>query len=121
MTPNHAIGYYHSPIGWIEVQSTTHAVISIAFRDEHSDNRIPSGETPAVITEMIDHMKDYFAGSRAPFSIAYTLSGTAFQQCVWQAIRAIPFGETRSYSELASTIGRPKATRAVGAACGTDS
>jgi len=60
----------------------------------------------------------YLKGSRAAFSLALDLIGTPFQRSVWQALTAIPYGETRSYADIAKAIGRPTAVRAVGAANG---
>ncbi|APW46993.1 methylated-DNA--[protein]-cysteine S-methyltransferase [Rhodoferax antarcticus] len=61
----------------------------------------------------------YFAGQRNQFDLPLSLAtGTAFQQAVWQALLAIPFGSTCSYGQLASRIGKPSAARAMGAAVG---
>ncbi|HEU5141259.1 MAG TPA: methylated-DNA--[protein]-cysteine S-methyltransferase [Bacillales bacterium] len=59
-------------------------------------------------------LQEYFYGDRREFDLPVELNGTPFQQQAWQALREIPYGETRSYSEMASSIGRPKAVRAVG-------
>lgn len=63
-------------------------------------------------------MKEYFAGTRNQFELELDFAGTDFQKQVWQALLTIPFGETRSYSQIAEQIGNPKAVRAVGAANG---
>src|SRR5215831_1527716 len=57
---------------------------------------------------------EYFSGRRKSFELPLAAAGTPFQQTVWKALREIPYGETISYSELATRIGRPKAARAVG-------
>jgi methylated-DNA-[protein]-cysteine S-methyltransferase len=62
----------------------------------------------------------YLAGELREFSIAVAPQGTPFQQQVWQALQTIPYGETASYSDIATRIGRPKAVRAVGAANGAN-
>lgn len=62
-------------------------------------------------------MAEYFQGRRREFDLPLDPQGTAFQRTVWAALREIPYGETRSYGELAAMIGRPKAARAVGMAC----
>jgi methylated-DNA-[protein]-cysteine S-methyltransferase len=61
-------------------------------------------------------LSEYFAGERRVFDIALSLDGTVFQRRVWNALREIPFGETRSYGELAEQLGAPRSARAVGAA-----
>ena len=72
-------------------------------------------ETP-LIKEAMKQFEQYLAGERKEFDIAIKPQGTAFQQKVWEALRAIPYGETRSYKEIAMTIGNEKACRAVGMA-----
>jgi methylated-DNA-[protein]-cysteine S-methyltransferase len=63
-------------------------------------------------------LREYFAGERTEFELDLDLAGTPFQQRVWAELRRIPYGETISYAELADRIGRPTASRAVGAANG---
>jgi AraC family transcriptional regulator of adaptative response/methylated-DNA-[protein]-cysteine methyltransferase len=63
-------------------------------------------------------LTEYFDGTRRDFRTAITTAGTPFQREVWEALQEIPYGETRSYGELASALGRPKAVRAVGRANG---
>jgi methylated-DNA-[protein]-cysteine S-methyltransferase len=74
----------------------------------------------ALFAEVSKELRAYFAGELTEFTIAIKLSGTAFQKSVWQALSAIPYGETASYGELAKRIGFPSATRAVGAANGAN-
>ena len=71
-----------------------------------------------VLTAAATQLTEYFAGERTEFTLALDPVGTPFQQRVWNALRTIPFGETRTYSDIARQIGRPAATRAVGAANG---
>ena len=61
-------------------------------------------------------LREYFAGTRRTFDLPLAPRGTAFQQRVWAALRAIPYGETCTYGELAAAIGSPSASRAVGMA-----
>ena len=63
-------------------------------------------------------LNEYFAGNREQFELDLDFAGTPFQCKVWQALLTIPFGETRSYSQIATQVGSPKAVRAVGAANG---
>ncbi|HET9257347.1 MAG TPA: methylated-DNA--[protein]-cysteine S-methyltransferase [Pseudonocardiaceae bacterium] len=73
---------------------------------------------PAPFTEVIRQVDEYFATRRTAFDLPLALSGTPFQQKVWAALREIPYGETRSYGQLAERIGCPSAARAVGLANG---
>lgn len=79
-----------------------------------ADAREDAGRFTSVRAEL----EEYFAGERTAFDVPLAPRGTAFQQEVWRALTAIPYGETTTYSALAQTIGRPKAVRAVGAANG---
>ena len=74
----------------------------------------------AVTREAARQLDEYFAGERTAFTLPLLLEGTAFQKAVWQALTAIPYGETISYGCLARRIGTAKAARAVGAACGAN-
>ena len=69
-----------------------------------------------VLLQAERELEEYFAGRRTAFSVPLSMHGTPFQMEVWAALRAIPYGETRSYGELARRIGRPGACRAVGMA-----
>ena len=69
-----------------------------------------------VLLQAERELKEYFAGRRTAFSVPLSMHGTPFQMEVWAALRAIPYGETRSYAALAAQIGRPGACRAVGMA-----
>ncbi|MEE8118140.1 MAG: methylated-DNA--[protein]-cysteine S-methyltransferase [Gammaproteobacteria bacterium] len=65
-------------------------------------------------------LTEYFCGQRKEFDLPLIVRGSGFQQQVWSALQKIPFGETRSYGELATSIGRPTSSRAVGAANGSN-
>ena len=67
---------------------------------------------------VIDQLESYFAGERQSFDVPFEMRGTPFQKSVWQQLLTIPYGETRSYGQLAQQIGNPAASRAVGAANG---
>jgi methylated-DNA-[protein]-cysteine S-methyltransferase len=74
--------------------------------------------TARPFAEAMRQLREYFAGQRTVFQLPLRLQGTAFQREVWAALSAIPFGQTRTYGELAAALGRPRAARAVGAANG---
>jgi methylated-DNA-[protein]-cysteine S-methyltransferase len=71
-----------------------------------------------ILLETERQLHEYFAGARKQFELPLELWGSEFQKRVWRALKEIPFGETRSYLNVAKTIGSPKASRAVGAANG---
>ena len=71
-----------------------------------------------MLVEAERQLGEYFRGQRQGFSLTLDFAGTAFQRQVWTALLTIPFGETRSYAQIARQIGKPSATRAVGAANG---
>ncbi|MBI4873264.1 MAG: methylated-DNA--[protein]-cysteine S-methyltransferase [Acidobacteria bacterium] len=71
-----------------------------------------------LIRETARQLEEYFRGERRRFEIPLDLRGTPFQLKVWKALRAIPYGETRSYADIARAVGRPTASRAVGGANG---
>jgi methylated-DNA-[protein]-cysteine S-methyltransferase len=85
-----------------------------------SVGRVVCSEEPAPMRQAADELRRYFAGERVQFSCPLDLHGTPFQLAVWQELQHIPYGETRSYGDIAHAIGRPTASRAVGAANGAN-
>ena len=85
------------------------------FFDRKRAAGLKKAETP-LIQKAAAQVKEYFAGKRKQFKLPLAPHGTEFQQAVWRALQDIPYGETRSYKEIAAAIGRPKAVRAVGMA-----
>ena len=85
------------------------------FRDYNSIDNPPKECKPTLLLkECESELKAYFDGRLKKFSVPVSLHGTEFQKKVWYALQQIPYGETRSYSEIAKSIGSPKACRAVG-------
>ena len=74
----------------------------------------PATERSALAADLRDQLTEYFAGERRAFDLAVEVPGTPFQEAVWTRLVAIPYGETRSYADVAAEVGRPGATRAVG-------
>jgi len=74
----------------------------------------------ALFARLRDQLAQYFEGKRTAFDVTLAYPGTDFQRKVWQALRDIPYGQTRSYGEVARTVGKPGAARAVGAANGAN-
>jgi len=87
-------------------------------REPCTPGGIARSERQPVLLETERQLQEYFAGARHRFELELDFTGTDFQKQVWQALLTIPFGETRSYSQIAQQIGNPKAVRAVGAANG---
>ena len=91
------------------------SAITGLFFDRKRAAGVKKNETP-LIQKAAAQIKEYFEGSRKQFKLPLSMHGTEFQLAVWQALQKIPYGETRSYKEIAASIGRPKAVRAVGMA-----
>ncbi|WP_110665051.1 methylated-DNA--[protein]-cysteine S-methyltransferase [Salinicola halophilus] len=113
-----ALDYYQPAIdvwpGALEIQADTGGITRIAFV-----SRAPAVIRPSETTrECIRQLQAYFAGELQRFELPLAPRGTDFQQRVWHALATIPWGETRSYRELAVAIDRPTASRAVGMANG---
>ena len=112
----------NSPVGRLKLVATDDGLAAILWaKDRPSRVRLEiEAEDPRhpVITEAERQLGEYFAGRRKTFALPLDLAGTAFQRQVWNALLTIPFGETRSYGQIAKQIGKPTAMRAVGAANG---
>jgi O-6-methylguanine DNA methyltransferase len=83
-------------------------------------NQVIEGERIAPLQQAMDELRRYLNGERVQFTCPLDLYGTAFQIAVWEELFRIPYGETRTYAEIARAIGRPVAVRAVGAANGAN-
>ena len=109
-----------SPVGVLKLVAGDHGLAAILWEND-DPNRVRLGPLaedknhPALL-ETEHQLNEYFAGKRKKFSLKFDFVGTEFQKEVWKALAAIPFGETRSYGQVARQVGRPKAVRAVGAA-----
>ena len=105
---------YDTILGSVTFVEENGALVFITTRPYQSKEEIYQ-ETP-VIKEAFAQLSEYFSGKRKTFNLPLLLKGTDFQKQVWQALLKIPFGETRSYKQIAEAIGNPKAVRAVGMA-----
>ncbi|MDI3471232.1 MAG: Methylated-DNA--protein-cysteine methyltransferase [Pseudolabrys sp.] len=110
------------PVGNLKLVASEAGLAAVLWPGDDSKRvRLPALAPNAAHPVLLDaerQLRDYFAGRRRTFTVPLDMAGTPFQQAVWQALLTIPYGETRSYSELARQIGRPEASRAVGAANG---
>ena len=114
--------FMESPVGKLRLVANDKSLIAILWEND-DPRRVRLGETreddrQTLLVETERQLKEYFEGKREGFSIPLEMRGTPFQLSVWEALLAIPFGETRSYGQLAKQLGRPTAMRAVGAANG---
>ena len=107
-----------SPIGELLVLGDGAAVHSLLMNGDGDFDacKVELKRDQDAYADAIDQLAEYFAGERDVFDLDLRPSGTDFQLAVWRALKAIPFGETRSYGEIAAAVGRPKAARAVGMA-----
>ncbi len=106
---------FPTPVGPLTVTASDEAVTAIRFGASGPAFDGP-GELPPLLKRAVGELREYFAGTRREFTLPLSAAGTPFQQTVWAALREIPYGETRTYGEIAAQIGRPKACRAVGMA-----
>jgi len=108
--------YAPSPIGGLLLVANEEGLVRIEWRTAAPG--CPDSGGP--LSSTIRQLAEYFAGTRKQFDVPLALRGTPFQLEVWRALQQIPYGETRSYADIARAIGRPTATRAVGAANGAN-
>lgn len=111
-----------SPVGQLQLVASRDALVAVLW-DCEKPNRVKL----ATLVEDPEHpilklakqqLEEYFTGQRTSFEVPLDFAGTPFQKSVWQALLNIPYGETRTYRDIALEIGNPKAVRAVGAANG---
>lgn len=100
-----------SPIGPLMLHEESGAIVRLEFggngEEEHACG---------MLCEAVRQLNEYFAGKRKAFDLPVRPAGTPFQQAVWAALRDIPYGETRTYQDIARAVGRERAFRAVGMA-----
>ncbi|HBT48004.1 MAG TPA: [Fe-S]-binding protein [Peptococcaceae bacterium] len=119
-----------SPLGYLTVALTSQGVCRLSFPNEGPAEvqaalkvifpRAAVKEKPGIAGEIFQQLEEYFSGRRRTFEVTLDLRGTPFQLRVWKTLRAIPYGTTLSYGEVARSIGKPKAARAVGRAVGSN-
>lgn len=105
-----------SPIGPLLVEVEDHQLTRLELDFKAVVTSTPV--THPTIRRLEEELTSYFEGNLKTFTVPTPSVGTAFEQAVYEALKRIPYGETRSYLDIAKAIGRPKAARAVGQACG---
>lgn len=110
---------YETKIGNIFIAEDEYGITDLALADVATEEQLKSKfemlETEQIM-EAAGQLVEYLEGSRKEFTLTLHPIGTQFQRLVWEALREIPYGETRSYKQVAEAIGNPKASRAVGMA-----
>jgi len=111
-----SIFFFDTALGKIAIAEDGQAVTRLFLPGE-----VPPADASLQKTDLLCEAKEqldsYLLGGRKAFDLPLDLSGTEFMRAVWQALLAIPYGETRSYKDVAESLNRPRAFRAVGAAC----
>lgn len=112
-------GYFYTfPVGKCYIEEEEGQISCIILGQESlMENREAFIEETPLLKKAAYQLEEYFEGKRTTFDLPQNPSGTPFQKKVWQALREIPYGETRSYGEIAKAVGSPKGARAVGMAC----
>ena len=112
----------NSPVGKLKLVAHDQALVAVLWENENPKRvrlaQLIENKNHPVLLETQQQLNEYFQGHRTQFDLALDFAGTEFQQKVWQDLLTIPFGETRSYKQIAEQIGNVKAVRAVGAANG---
>jgi len=111
-----------SPVGRLKLVASDEGLVAVLWQNDRPSRvrigELAEDERHPILLEAERQLDEYFAGKRKEFEVPLDMRGTSFQKNVWEALLAIPFGETRSYGQLAKQLGNPNATRAVGAANG---
>lgn len=119
---NLAYKFVSSPVGNLKVVASDKGLVAILWEND-DPKRVRLDDVKEfphhpMLRRVEAELSEYFAGTRNTFSLPLDMRGTPFQKKVWEALVRIPFGETRTYGQLAAQLGRPGASRAVGAANG---
>jgi methylated-DNA-[protein]-cysteine S-methyltransferase len=119
---SYAYKMIESPVGNLKLVASNKGLAAILWEDD-DPRRVRLGvdtedRTHPVLLETERQLNEYFEGKRKSFSLDLDFAGTEFQKRVWRALLTIPFGETRSYGQIAKQVGNARAMRAVGAANG---
>jgi len=105
--------YYKSPIGILEIICENNKLVSLKLVDCCEKTTVETN----FIKDIKNQLDEYFSGKRKVFDIKINPTGTDFQKLVWKELQNIPYGKTKSYSEIAAATGNKNAQRAVGNAC----
>jgi len=111
-----------SPVGKLKLVANDKALVAVLWENDNPTrvrlSDLVEQHAHPILMKAEQQLNEYFVGRRKDFSIFLDMAGTPFQRSVWEALLAIPFGQTTTYVDLARHLGNPQATRAVGAATG---
>lgn len=119
---------YESPIGILQISEVNGEITNLCLHSkgkglpetadamQNQHNQSYCGKSSALLKEACRQLDEYFQGKRKAFDLPLAYTGTPFQESVWRELQKIPYGETRSYEDIAVGVGNPKAVRAVGQA-----
>lgn len=106
--------FRETAMGKITAACSAEEIVRISFGEDRREGELFSGNWLTART--FEELEEYFRGERRTFDLPLHPEGTEFQKKIWEALQEIPYGETRSYGEIAERVGNPKACRAVGMA-----
>jgi len=109
--------FVDTPIGKLDVAAEAGAVVSISVCSPENENNFLDAVDDPTLKLAAKELTDYFKNERKTFTFPVHFEGTAFQHKVWEALLTIPYGETKSYGDIAAMVDLPKGARAVGMAC----
>ncbi len=117
MRPENAISGFETPLGWIRLEASEIAIVSLSFVPRAL--KIKTAPT-SLLKEARRQLENYFSGNLQKFSIPVDPSGTEFQKSLWAQLLRIPFGSVKTYGALAAVMKKSGAARAIGGACGAN-
>jgi methylated-DNA-[protein]-cysteine S-methyltransferase len=109
------VTYIETPVGFLKAEEQNGFLTELDFTRSKNAEACSNGS--AVLNETERQLREYFSGERKSFDLPLRAEGTDFQKAVWNALREIPYGEAKTYGQVAAAVGRPGAARAVGSAC----
>lgn len=109
--------YYESEFGKIGIAESGGAITNLFFHNTVKPKEFQEEETP-LLAEAAAQLNEYLRGERRKFELRFGFEGTEFEKMVWNSLLDIPYGEVRTYGQIARQLGRPQAYRAVGRANG---
>ena len=109
------IKYYDTPFKRVKIIEEDNKIIRLSFDEKDNFGEFELKDTE-LLNQTTKQLDEYFEGKRKKFELSLNPSGTEFMKKVWKALEEIPYGETKSYKQIAETIKNPKASRAVGMA-----